>query len=39
MHLLMWVDMKFSVLYIPYHHDGEPRNPLKYKVTHAVIYA
>ena len=29
MPLLMQVDMKFPVLYIPYHHDGEPRNPLK----------
>ena len=32
MPLLMQVDMKFSVLYIPYHHDGEPRNPLKKKI-------
>ena len=29
MYLLMWVDMKFSVLYIPYHHDDDTRNPLK----------
>ena len=29
MPLLMLVDMKFSVLYIPYHHDGDTRNPLK----------
>lgn len=29
MPLLMQVDMKFSVLYIPYHHDDDMRNPLK----------
>ena len=29
MPLLMQVDMKFSVLYIPYHHDDDTRNPLK----------
>ena len=29
MPLLMQVDMKFPVLYIPYHHDDDTRNPLK----------
>ena len=29
MPLLMQVDMKFSVLYIPYHHDDDTRNSLK----------
>ena len=28
----MQVDMKFSVLYIPYHHDDDTRNPLKKKI-------
>ena len=32
MPLLMQVDMKFSVLYIPYHHDDDTRNSLKKKV-------
>ena len=31
MPLLMQVDMKFSVLYIPYHHDDNTRNSLKQK--------
>ena len=28
----MQVDMKFPVLYIPYHHDDDTRNPLKKKL-------
>ena len=32
MPLLMQVDMKFPVLYIPYHHDDDTRNLLKKKL-------
>ena len=33
----MWVDMKFSVLYIPYHHDDDTRNPLKKNKINLVV--